>query len=101
MIIQLAVSRGREYGADMSGARLTGDPEGLASALEHLDSVSRALRAQRGGLFGRRQRQEPVAAATAHLYTVSPLSADGMGSLFSTHPPIAERVRRLRSMRSL
>jgi heat shock protein HtpX len=99
-IIQLAVSRSREYGADQSGASLTHDPEGLASALERLDSVNTQLREQRGGWFGRRApRPQPVPAATAHLYTVSPLSADGVGSLFSTHPPIAERVRRLRSMR--
>lgn len=101
-VIQLAVSRSREYGADRSGAALTGDPEGLASALETLDGVNERLRAERGGLFGRGRRQpqrQPVPAATAHLYTVSPL-AGGPGSLFSTHPPIAERVRRLRSMRS-
>lgn len=97
-IIQLAVSRDREYGADRSGATLTHDPEGLASALERLDSVSQQLRAQRGGMFGRRRQQEPVPAAMAHLYTVSPLGGSA-GSLFSTHPPIAERVRRLRSFR--
>jgi heat shock protein HtpX len=101
-IIQLAVSRSREYGADRSGAGLTNDPEGLAQALERLDLVNQAARANRGGLFGRgRQQPQPVPAATAHLYTVNPLSADGVGSLFSTHPPIGERVRRLRSMRSV
>jgi heat shock protein HtpX len=98
LIIQLAVSRGREYGADQSGARLTNDPEGLASALERLEVVNQGVREQRRW-FGRRD-PHPVPAATAHLYTVSPLSADGVGSLFSTHPPVAERVRRLRSMRS-
>ena len=100
LVIQMAVSRGREYGADQSGARLTGDPEGLASALERLDAINQGLRAQRGGIFGRRPKAQPVPAATAHLYTVSPLSATGIGSLFSTHPPIEERVRRLRSFRS-
>jgi heat shock protein HtpX len=101
-IIQLAVSRSREYGADRSGASLTNDPEGLAQALERLDMVNQAARASRGGLFGRgRPQPQPVPAATAHLYTVSPLSADGVGSLFSTHPPIADRVRRLRSMRGI
>jgi heat shock protein HtpX len=98
-IIQLAVSRDREYGADRSGATLTHDPEGLASALERLDAVSQQLRAERGGLFGRRRRQQPVPAAMAHLYTVNPLGGSA-GSLFSTHPPIAERVRRLRSFRA-
>ncbi|MDQ3870447.1 MAG: zinc metalloprotease HtpX [Chloroflexota bacterium] len=97
LIIQLAVSRGREFLADSSGARLTADPEGLASALERLDATNRGIR-ERLGVFGR--RPQPVPAATAHLYTVSPLSAEGVGSLFSTHPPIAERVRRLRSLRS-
>jgi heat shock protein HtpX len=96
-IIQLAVSRSREYGADQSGASLTHDPEGLAQALERLDSVNRELRQQRGW-FGRGRRPAPVPTATAHLYTVSPLSADGVSSLFATHPPIGERVRRLRTM---
>lgn len=99
-IIQLAVSRDREYGADRSGAILTHDPEGLASALERLDAVSQQLRASRGGMFGRRRQQAPVPAAMAHLYTVSPLGGSA-GSLFSTHPPIAERVRRLRSFRAV
>ena len=99
-IIQLAVSRDREYGADRSGANLTHDPEGLASALERLDAVSQQMRAQRGGMFGRRRQPEPVPAAMAHLYTVSPLGGSA-GSLFSTHPPIAERVRRLRSFRAV
>jgi heat shock protein HtpX len=99
-IIQLAVSRSREYGADRSGAELTHDPEGLASALERLDAVNQQLLAQRGGVFrrGRRPAQQPVPAAMAHLYTVNPLSG-GAGQLFSTHPPIAERVRRLRDFR--
>lgn len=99
-IIQLAVSRDREYGADRSGAQLTHDPEGLASALERLDAVSQQMRAQRSGMFGRRRQQQPVPAAMAHLYTVSPLGGSA-GSLFSTHPPIAERVRRLRSFRAV
>jgi heat shock protein HtpX len=101
-IIQLAVSRSREYGADQSGAALTGDPEGLASALETLEGVNKQLQAERGGILRRgrgRGQPQPVPAATAHLYTVSPLSG-GAGSLFSTHPPITERVRRLRSMRT-
>jgi len=99
-IIQLSVSRSREFGADASGAELTHDPEGLASALERLDAVNRELLAQRGGMFrrGRQPSQQPVPAAMAHLYTVNPLSG-GAGQLFSTHPPIAERVRRLRSFR--
>jgi heat shock protein HtpX len=107
LIIQLAVSRGREYGADRSGAMLTGDPEGLASALEQLDAANRQRgRAGVSGPFGRRPMggpaPTPVPAANpafAHLYIVNPLSGRDVGTLFSTHPPIAERVARLRSMR--
>jgi heat shock protein HtpX len=109
LIIQLAVSRGREYGADRSGALLTGDPEGLASALEQLDAANK----QRGGAgvlgpFGRRRTNGPAPAPTpapaanpafASLYIVNPLSGRDVSSLFSTHPPIAERVERLRAMR--
>jgi heat shock protein HtpX len=111
LIIQLAVSRGREYGADRSGALLTGDPEGLASALGQLDQAARA----RPGLFDRMTRRNgdprrspgpspaPVPAANpafAHLYIVNPLSGRDVGALFSTHPPIAERIARLRAMRA-
>ena len=95
MVVQLAVSRSREFLADMSGAHLTNDPEGLASALERLESANVGIR-ERLGMFGR--RTQPVPAATAHLYTVSPLSGESFASLFSTHPPIQERVRRLRAI---
>ncbi len=86
-IIQLSVSRSREYGADLSGAELTQDPEGLASALERLDAVNQQLQAQRGGLFrrGRRTAQQPVPAAMAHLYTVNPLGGRRRPPL--QHPP--------------
>ena len=102
MIIQLAVSRGREYYADSSGASLTGDPEGLAQALEQLEAANKSR-----GLLGRfrRSRGEPAPApapaanpAFAHLYIVNPLAGVNIGGLFSTHPPIPDRVRRLRSM---
>jgi heat shock protein HtpX len=101
LIIQLAVSRGREYHADTTGAMVTGDPDGLASALEQLEAASR-----RSGFLGRfRQRgaqptPEPAAnPAFAHLYIVNPLSGRQLAGLFATHPPIEERVARLRSMR--
>ena len=105
MIIQMAVSRGREYLADSTGAAVTGDPDGLASALEKLAAASAG-----GGLFGRfgRRRagagsaQAPAPAlnpAFAHLYIVNPLAGADLASLFSTHPPIEQRVARLRSMR--
>lgn len=106
LIIQLAVSRGREYGADRSGALLTGDPDALADALQQLDAATR--QGNRSGLFDRIGRRSgpgrapaPAPAANpafAHLYIVNPLSGRDVGSLFSTHPPIADRVARLRAM---
>jgi len=86
MLVQLAVSRAREYQADASGARLAGRSSGLAKALEKLETAARA---------------EPMPAnpATAHLFIVNPLSGQTLMRLFSTHPPIEERVRRLRQMR--
>lgn len=100
MLIQLAVSRSREYLADTSGVALTGDPEGLAQALETLDATA----SERGilGRLGRPRggRPEPeMNPAFAHLYIVNPLSGANVGSLFSTHPPISQRVERLRRMR--
>jgi heat shock protein HtpX len=108
LIIQLAVSRGREYGADASGAALTGDPEGLAEALERLEGANKqpgilARLGRRGYGPSRAPAPAPVPAlnpAFAHLYIVNPLSGRDLGSLFSTHPPIEERVQRLRSMAS-
>jgi heat shock protein HtpX len=106
LIIQLAVSRGREYGADQSGAALTGDPEGLAQALLRLDAAAK----RQPGLFGRVAQRMPgrggpspapapaANPAFAHLYIVNPLSGRAIGGLFSTHPPIEERVARLRSL---
>lgn len=87
MLIQLAISRTREYGADDTGARLAGSPYGLADALEKMHRASR-------------EHPLPNAnPATAHLFIVNPLSAGAIAHLFSTHPPIEERVRRLRRMR--
>jgi heat shock protein HtpX len=81
-LIQLAVSRSREYQADSSGAHLTGNPYALASALQKLDAYSRRL---------------PLVASpsSAHLFIVQPLLGISFGSLFSTHPPIAKRIERL------
>jgi heat shock protein HtpX len=89
MIVQLAVSRSREYGADASGAELLGDPEPLASALLKLEKANEI------------RPYEFAGPATAHLFIVNPLhgvAAKAM-NLFSTHPPIEERVRRLMDMR--
>jgi len=87
MLIQLAISRTREYGADETGARLSGNPHGLADALQKLDAAVHAC------------PLEGANPATAHLFIVNPLRADALARLFSTHPPIEERVKRLRQMR--
>jgi len=104
LIIQLAVSRGREYGADASGAALTGDPEALAQALERLEAANgqNGLRARLSRSLPGSRGQAPAPApatnpAFAHLYIVNPLSGRSLGGLFSTHPPVAERVARLRA----
>jgi heat shock protein HtpX len=89
MLIQMAVSRSREYGADAGGARVTGDPLALASALKKLH-----LGAQHIPL----EASQATANATAHMFIVNPLTAGGMAALFSTHPPMEERVRRLEAM---
>jgi len=86
-VIQMAVSRSREYQADESGAYLSQDPEALASALRKLDTVSRRVPAP-----------ATVSPATAHLFIVNPMAAmrgRGMSSLFSTHPPTEQRIARL------
>lgn len=87
-LIQLGVSRSREYLADETGARLSGDPEALATALEKLERTATLV---------------PVEAspATASLFIVSPLSGGGLMGLFATHPPTKERARRLRSLAGL
>lgn len=88
MLIQLAISRGREFGADETGARTTNDPLALASALEKLE-------------LSRQHVPMAVNPAAAHLYIVNPLSRQAFANLFSTHPPTAERIRRLRAMAGL
>jgi heat shock protein HtpX len=85
-IIQLAVSRQREYSADATGAEISGNPESLASALLRLEEGAKAIPMH-------------VNQASEPLYIVKPFSGRGFASLFSTHPPIEERVRRLRQMR--
>jgi heat shock protein HtpX len=86
MVIQMAISRSREYGADAGGATISGNPRRLANALRKLDAASRNI---------------PMHAnpATAHMFIVSPLSGGGIFKLFSTHPPMEERIARLESMR--
>jgi heat shock protein HtpX len=82
MLIQLAVSRSREYQADATGAHFTGNPYALASALQKLDAYSRRVPMQ-------------ASPSTAHLFIIQPLLGMNFGSLFSTHPPIAKRIERL------
>src|SRR6059036_3127868 len=86
MLVQMAVSRSREYQADATGARVAGKPWGLAKALEKLQMA---------------QQVAPMEAnpATAHLFIVNPLSGRAFMNLFSTHPPIEDRIARLRAMR--
>lgn len=87
-LIQMGISRTREYAADQTGADVTGDPEALASALEKL---------QRGVAY-RPMADTPTNEAVAALYIVHPFSAGGVSKLFSTHPPLEERISRLRKM---
>ena len=85
MLIQMAISRSREFAADRGGAQICGNPLALASALQNLE---------------RGVQQIPMNAnpASAHMFIVNPLRGGGVASLFSTHPPTEERVRRLREM---
>lgn len=83
-LIQLAISRKREYLADATGALTTRYPEGLANALEKISQQGSTTRKQ--------------STATAHLFFANPLKKSGISSLFSTHPPVEERIARLRNM---
>lgn len=85
MLIQMAISRSREYEADKGGAQVTGNPLYLANALKKLQMANQQIPMQAN-------------AATAHMFIVNPLTGGGLMSLFSTHPPLEERVRRLEEM---
>lgn len=87
-LIQMAISRSREYIADATGARICGHPEALASALQKLTT------------FNQRQPMQ-VNPATAQMYIVNPLTGGALANLFSTHPPMEERIRRLLAMRPI
>ena len=82
MLIQMAISRSREFSADAGGAQIAGNPYGLADALRKIDAVSKRV---------------PLDAnpATAHMFIVKPFSSGGLGSLFSSHPPTEDRIRAL------
>ena len=86
LLVQMAISRSREYQADATGAALLGGGEGLASALEKLSAAARVLPLE-------------ASPAASHVLIVNPLSGRGLFSLFSTHPPIEERIARLRRFR--
>jgi len=86
LIIQMAVSRSREYGADEAGARFAGTPDGLARALKKLDALSRRV-------------PLPAGRTTSHLFIVKPFSGGALLNLFSTHPPIEKRILRLMETR--
>ena len=86
LLVQMAVSRSREFQADATGARLAGRTWGLSKALEKLEMGSRAV-------------PMDASPATAHLFSVNPLSGRTLMKLFSTHPPMEERIARLRAMR--
>ena len=86
LLVQLAVSRSREFEADHTGAEVSGDPMALASALRKLERATQAIPSQTA---------QP---AFAHLYIVNPLGGTTFSNLFSTHPPVEERIRRLQAM---
>jgi heat shock protein HtpX len=85
LVIQMAISRSREYAADSGGAHLTNNPLGLASALEKLHRAAAT-------------RPMDAGTTTSHLFIVNPLSGRSFATLFSTHPPIEERIKKLRAM---
>ena len=87
LLVQMAVSRSREFQADATGARVAGRPWGLAKALEKLQMANQAM------------PMADATPATAHLFIVNPLSGQMLMRLFSTHPPLEERIARLRAMR--
>jgi heat shock protein HtpX len=89
LIIRMAISRAREYAADEGGAKICRNPLYLASALRKLGQVSGRIPLR---------VNEQTAEATAHMFIVNPLSGGGFASLFSTHPPIEERIARLEAM---
>jgi len=88
MLIQMAISRSREFIADESGARLSGNPLALASALRKIEGWSKKVPIHSGS------------PATAHLFIINPFAGGGLGRLFSTHPATVERIKRLEAMNS-
>ncbi len=88
MLIQMAISRSREYLADQTGAEISGSPRSLAGALEKMEEYSKRTPLKTGN------------AASAHMFIVNPFSGKNISKLFSTHPPVQDRVKRLYSMQT-
>ena len=88
IIVKMAISRTREYKADSTAAEISGNPQGLASALEKMDRY----------IQGKDHKME-VNEATSHMFILNPLSREGMAKLFSSHPPTEDRIERLKQMR--
>lgn len=86
LLIRMAISRSAEYRADATGAQLAGNPLGLATALQKLDTYAHRIPMQGNEV-------------ASHLFIVNPFTARSLMNMFSTHPPIGERVKRLREMR--
>lgn len=86
LLVQMSISRTREYGADATAARFSGNPQGLAGALAKMEQ------------YARRRPMRELNQATAHMFIVNPFSAEGLNALFSTHPPIEDRIARLQQM---
>ena len=91
MLVQMAVSRAREFEADAEGARICGDPEWLASGLAKLEGMKR-------GIVNAGAEAHP---STAHMFIVNPLGGTGLAGFFATHPPTEERIARLLAMRGV
>jgi heat shock protein HtpX len=89
MLVQMAISRSREYEADRVGAEIAGDPSALASALEKMEAYAK------GGVVNYEAERNP---ATAHMFIINPLSGRGADNLFSTHPATHNRVSKLRAL---
>ena len=85
MLIQMGISRSREFAADAGGARFSGNPRALASALQKLEDYAH-------------RRPMGASPSSAHMFIINPLLGGGLSKLFSTHPPTAERIKRLQAM---
>ncbi|KXA92679.1 hypothetical protein AKJ64_02580, partial [candidate division MSBL1 archaeon SCGC-AAA259E17] len=95
MMVRLAVSRTREYGADEEGARISRKPSNLARGLKHIEEF--VERKKKSKVRKKGENRNP---ATSHLYTINPFRGESLTELFSTHPPTEKRIKRLEEMES-